>query len=235
MRVACERNGLRGGFSAVERVPDLLGQERHERAKQAQRGLKDAGERGERGGSDVVPNVGGGFGGGIAEVETKLYELEVPVTQLAPEELETALAASSKRYAARARSTSPQDSGKAGDDPAGFKGSGVRKFCLGGGRRSRRGDLSTVLRIGRDDMRLCRSKSGLCPAGVYDDVVAGGLSAVELQEEEARGVPDLVGKGAVALGACFGEGDIGAGRSHAGERKANPHLCRIWSRSRWGR
>jgi hypothetical protein len=45
--------------------------------------------------------------------------------------------------------------------------------------------------------------------------------AVKVHEEEAGGVPDFVGEGAVAFGAGFGEGDVGAGRGHAGEGEAH--------------
>ncbi len=49
------------------------------------------------------------------------------------------------------------------------------------------------------------------------DLVAGFAAAVDVHLEEAGGVPDLVGEGAVALGAGFVEGDVGAGRGLRGE------------------
>ncbi len=45
--------------------------------------------------------------------------------------------------------------------------------------------------------------------------------AVDVHEDEAGGVPDFVGEGAVAFGAGFVEGDVGAGRGHGGEREAD--------------
>ena len=53
------------------------------------------------------------------------------------------------------------------------------------------------------------------------DFDAGLAGAVEVHEEEAGGVPDFVGEGAVALGAGFGECDVGAGRGHAGQGEAH--------------
>ena len=53
------------------------------------------------------------------------------------------------------------------------------------------------------------------------DFDAGFAGAVEVHEEEAGGVPDFVGEGAVAFGAGFVEGDVGAGRGHAGEGEAD--------------
>ena len=56
--------------------------------------------------------------------------------------------------------------------------------------------------------------------GVIDgDADLGG--AVHVHEDEAGGVPDFVGEGAVALGAGDVEGDVGAGRGHAGQREAD--------------
>ena len=55
----------------------------------------------------------------------------------------------------------------------------------------------------------------------HGHLVAGLFGSVDVHEEEAGGVPDLVGEGAVAFGAGFAEGDVGAGRGHAGEGEAH--------------
>ena len=82
---------LCGRHAGVERVPDLLGEEGHEGREQAQRGLEDGDQGGERGGG-----VGEGFFVGVAggdgfagdfEVEAELDDFEVPVAEVAPEEL----------------------------------------------------------------------------------------------------------------------------------------------------
>jgi hypothetical protein len=56
-------------------------------------------------------------------------------------------------------------------------------------------------------------------ARVDRDAYVGG--AVYVHEEEPCGVPDLVGEGAVAFGAGFVEGDVGAGRGHRGQRESD--------------
>ncbi len=58
---------------------------------------------------------------------------------------------------------------------------------------------------------------GLC----HGDFVAGFAGAVDVHEEEAGGVPDFVGEGAVAFGAGFAEGNVGARRGHGGEGEAD--------------
>ncbi len=57
---------------------------------------------------------------------------------------------------------------------------------------------------------------------VFDGGLSGrGSRLVRVQEEEAGGVPDLVGEGAGAFHALFGEDDIGAGRGALQERHAD--------------
>jgi hypothetical protein len=54
---------------------------------------------------------------------------------------------------------------------------------------------------------------------VDGDADLGG--AVDVHEEEAGGVPDFVGEGAVAFGSGHVEGDVGAGRGHGRQREAD--------------
>src|SRR5436190_21593165 len=49
---------------------------------------------------------------------------------------------------------------------------------------------------------------------------SGFASAVHVHKHEARGVPDLIGKSAIAFGTRLIEGDVGARRSHGGEGEA---------------
>ena len=70
--------------AGVERVPELFGEEGHEGREQAQCGFEDGDERAEGEGGDVVCGLKLRIG---AEVEAELDELEVPVAELAPEEL----------------------------------------------------------------------------------------------------------------------------------------------------
>src|ERR1019366_4986885 len=49
LRIAGKRDRLGGWVAVVEGVPNFFGQEGHEGRKQAQRGFKDADQRGERG------------------------------------------------------------------------------------------------------------------------------------------------------------------------------------------
>ena len=48
-----------------------------------------------------------------------------------------------------------------------------------------------------------------------------GFDFLEVEEEEAGGVPDFVGEGAGAQDAVFAEDDVGAGGGHAGEHVAH--------------
>jgi len=52
---------------------------------------------------------------------------------------------------------------------------------------------------------------------VHHSFVPHKTNAVHIHEHEAGGVPDFVGEGAVALGAAFAEGDVGAGSGHGRE------------------
>ncbi len=57
--------------------------------------------------------------------------------------------------------------------------------------------------------------------GLDGDLVAGVAGLVEVHEEEAGGVPDLVGEGSVAFGAGFAEGYVCARGGHAGQGEAD--------------
>ena len=46
------------------------------------------------------------------------------------------------------------------------------------------------------------------------------LDPVHVHEHEARRIPDLVGEGAIAVGAALVERDVGAGRGHRRQREA---------------
>ena len=59
------------------------------------------------------------------------------------------------------------------------------------------------------------------PDSVQLHGVAGFGGAVYVHLEEAGGVPDFVGEGAVAFGAGLVEGDVGAGRGLRGQREAD--------------
>ncbi len=64
----------------MERVPEFLGEEGHERREQAQSGFERLEERGERG-------LRRGLIGGVSEIEAELDDFEVPVAEVTPEEL----------------------------------------------------------------------------------------------------------------------------------------------------
>ena len=78
--VAGEGDGFGGRKAGVEGVPDFFGEEGHEGREQAQRRLEDVDEGGEGSG-------GCGLVCGFVEVEAELDDFEVPVAELAPEEL----------------------------------------------------------------------------------------------------------------------------------------------------
>ncbi len=120
------------------------------------------------------------------EVEANLDELEVPVAELAPEELVDGGGGFVEAIVPERAVDFRGDRGEARVDPAGFE----RDVFV-------RGLLIQI------------------------DPVAEVLASLHLHEQEARGVPDLVGEGAIAVGAVFREGDVGAGRGHAGEREAH--------------
>ena len=72
--------------------------------------------------------------------------------------------------------------------------------------------------MGHPGFRLGRNDGDASGGGDGD---VGGAGAVDVHEEEAGGVPDLVGEGAVAFGAGFVEGDVGAGAGLGGEGEAD--------------
>jgi hypothetical protein len=47
------------------------------------------------------------------------------------------------------------------------------------------------------------------------------FQAVYIHEHESGGVPDLVGEGAIAVGAALAEGDVGSGRGHGRQSEAS--------------
>src|SRR5580765_7394501 len=44
---------------------------------------------------------------------------------------------------------------------------------------------------------------------------------IKVHEHETRGIPYLVGKGAVAIGAALRESNVRSGRGHGGQRESN--------------
>ena len=78
-----------------------------------------------------------------------------------------------------------------------------------------------IQRVSRGAPTLADAATPRAMTAMGSTVQAGFLGTVEVQEEEASGVPDLVGEGAVALGAALAEGDVGAGRGLAGEGEAH--------------
>src|SRR6185312_6084251 len=121
------------------------------------------------------------------EVHAQLYELEVPVAELAPEELVNGVGGFVETIFPQRALDFGGDGREAGEDPTGFEGCGLRQF-----------ECKRVVRV-------------------QGDFVAGFTSTLNLHLQEAGGVPDFVREGAVALGAGFGEGDVRAGRSLRGE------------------
>ena len=72
--------GFGGWRAGVEGVPDLFGQEGHERAEEAECGLKGSDEGRERGSRLGLPL-------GEFVVQAKLHDFQIPVAEIAPEEL----------------------------------------------------------------------------------------------------------------------------------------------------
>ena len=128
---------------------------------------------------------------GTVEVEAEFDEFEVPVAELAPEELVDGVGGFVEAVVGEGVGDAVGDRAEAGEDPAGFEGRGL-------------GELE------RDGV----------VAGERD-LVAGFAAAVDVHLQEAGGVPDLVGEGAIAFGAGFVEGDVGAGRGLRGERETD--------------
>ena len=119
---ACGIAGEGDGFCGwrcrrcVERVPELFGEEGHEGREQAQGGLEDADERALRvSGGDVVACAG------VVEVEAEFDELEVPVAELAPEELVDGVGGFVEAVVGEGAVDLGGDGAEAGEDPAGFE------------------------------------------------------------------------------------------------------------------
>src|ERR1019366_9170588 len=126
--VGGEGDGFGRGKAGVERVPDLFGEEGHEGRQQAERGLEDGGQRGERGGGFGEGLFGGVAGGddfaGDFEVEAELDDLEVPVAEVAPEELVDGVGGFVETVVGERGVDGGGGLGEAGEDPAGFDGVG---------------------------------------------------------------------------------------------------------------
>ena len=131
--------------------------------------------------------------GGVGEIEAELDDFEIPVAEVAPEELVDEVGGFVESISGERGVHFGGDGIEAGDDPAGFE----RGAAWDGWRLAEQGRV---------------------------DFDAGFAGALDVHEDEARGVPDLVGEGAIAFGAGFAEGDVGAGRGHGGE--GEPHSIR---------
>ena len=132
-----------------------------------------------------------GFGRrAFAEVETQFDEFEVPVAELAPEELIDGVGGFVEAIVGESVVDGSGDGAEAVEDPSGFERRVGGEF----------GDGAVV---------------------AHRHLVAGLFGAIDVHEEEAGGVPDLVGEGAVAFGAGFAEGDVGAGGGHRCEGEAD--------------
>ncbi len=131
--VAGEGDGFCGGCAVVEGVPDLFGEEGHEGREQAQRGLEDGDEGGEGDGGVVVD--------GDVEEEAELDEFEVPVAELAPEELVDGGGGFVEAVVGEGAVDFGGDGVEAGEDPAGFERGVVGEY---GGGRARDDGLSRI-------------------------------------------------------------------------------------------
>src|SRR3984885_13931248 len=80
LRVTAQRDRLRRRRTVIDRVPQLLSEEWHERREHPQRSLEGLQQRRERG-----PGVC--LIGGLAEVEPQLDDFQIPVAEVAPEKL----------------------------------------------------------------------------------------------------------------------------------------------------
>ena len=69
--------------------------------------------------------------------------------------------------------------------------------------------------------RIGRARGGYGAERCGIDGDSDFCGAVDVLEEEAGGVPDFVGEGAIAFGSRDVEGDVGARRGHAGEGEAD--------------
>ena len=161
-------------------MPEFFGDERHERRQQAQRALEDA---------DQV--AAGCAAVARCRIEARLDQFEVPVAELAPEEVVDHMRGFVEAIGCERVVHLLRDTIEAREDPAVFQ--------------SLRWMKPTPLAASSIGARDARATA--CGPTIH--------------EEEASGVPDLVGKGAIALGAALGEGDVGTGRSHRGQREAH--------------
>jgi hypothetical protein len=95
-------------------VPELFGEEGHEGGEKAEGGFEDADE-----------GVEGECGGGVSrlvEVEAELDEFEIPVAELAPEELVDGVGSFVEAVGGKGAVDFGGDGVEAGVDPAGFEG-----------------------------------------------------------------------------------------------------------------
>src|SRR5262249_25874429 len=141
---------------------------------------------------------------GVGEVETQLDDLEIPVAELAPEKRIDQIRGFME--AVRSQSVIDLVDGlrEAGSDPAVFErfgGAAIRAliFALG---------------------------AGVCSLELSKRPDPGLLRAININEDKAGSVPDLIGECAIALGALGRERDIGAGRGHRCECEAN-RICAV--------
>jgi len=170
-------------------MPDLFGKEGHEGTEEAESGLEDSGEGGEGKGSSGI------WLGSFCEVETEFDEFEVPVTKLAPEKLVDGVRGFIEAIVGEGAIDFDGDGVETVEDPASFE-----------------------WRVFGESPRFC-SVIELVGWSFNGDFVTCLAGAVEVHEEEAGRVPDLVGECAIAFGAGFTEGNVGAGGGHGGEGK----------------
>ena len=105
-------------------MPYLLCYERHKRTEEAQRGFENTHKTSKRDGSFGVLHGGYGRGcavcTGLGKIESKLYNFEVPVAELTPEELVDGIGGFVKAVVAQGAVHLGRDSAQTAEDPAGF-------------------------------------------------------------------------------------------------------------------
>src|SRR5260221_14273009 len=139
-------------------MPDLLGDERHERREQPQRAFEYVAQEGQR------------FAGFLLRAQERWFDdLQVPITELAPEE-----------FVDRVGSFVVTIRGQTGVD---FTGHAIEARVN-----------PTVLQALHGFFRRARSQAA--------------ANAVQIHEYEARSVPNLVGKGAIAFCTAFRKSNV---------------------------
>src|ERR1051326_1792402 len=182
--IGSQGNRLHCRIPLLHRLPDFLGDERHDRMQQAQRSIEQVDQIRAGGLSRTLVSA-------FFKVQSRLDQFQVPVAKLAPEKIVDSI-----------RSLMETKSGERIID--------IRSHAI----KARKNPAVF------ENRRVKTANSHVETAALGYPGPQARFNSVHIHEHESGRIPDLVGKGAIAIRPALVKGNVSSRRSHRRQREA---------------